>query len=80
MTFVEPAYGSHTLADVLPAVGRALGASVGSSAESASARLDLPPAPSYVVLLVNGLGSEGWPALCPCGALPVPACSTPPRR
>jgi hypothetical protein len=52
--FVEPAYGSRSLADVLPAVSRALGAAPGSGA----ATLDLPPAPAYVVFLVDGLGAD----------------------
>ncbi len=52
--FVEPAYGSRSLADVLPAVARALGAAPGSGA----ATLDLPPASAYVVFLVDGLGAD----------------------
>ena len=52
--FIEPAYGSRSLADVLPAVSRALGAAPGSGA----ATLDLPPAPAYVVFLVDGLGAD----------------------
>ncbi len=55
--FVEPAYGQRSLGDVVPAVARALGVpwdgdpTVGES-------WALPPASSYVVLLVDGLGSE----------------------
>jgi hypothetical protein len=68
--FVEPEYSSdgggsapggspggsvgRTLGDVLPAVARALGISVGFHETS----LVLPPAPAYVVMLVDGLGHE----------------------
>jgi hypothetical protein len=52
--FVQPAYADRSLADVLPAVGRALGVD-GGLPES---RLSLPPAQSYVVFLVDGLGHE----------------------
>jgi hypothetical protein len=51
---VLPAYGDRSLADVLPAVGRALGV----DADLPGSALELPPAPSYVVLLVDGLGHE----------------------
>jgi len=53
--FVEPAYGARSLADVVPAVTVALG-----RARSADepVGLRLPEAPSYVVFLVDGLGSE----------------------
>lgn len=50
--FVQPAYGSRSLADVLPAVGKALGVPVGDTT------LELPAAPAYVVLLVDGLGAR----------------------
>ena len=53
--FLEPAYGSRSLADVLPAVSLALGA---TPATDAVATLDLPPAPAYVVFLVDGLGAD----------------------
>ncbi|MEZ5095231.1 MAG: alkaline phosphatase family protein [Nocardioides sp.] len=53
--FVEPAYRSRSLGDVLPAVARALGAEPWL-AEGTD--LELPPAPAYVVFLVDGLGSE----------------------
>ena len=60
--FIEPAYGERSLADVVPAVARALGASLGSSSGSSSEseppRLELPEAPSYVVFLVDGMGAE----------------------
>ncbi|CAM3595398.1 alkaline phosphatase family protein [Nocardioides zeicaulis] len=49
-----PAYGDRSLADVLPSVARALG----SPLEGHPVGLDLPPAPSYVVFLVDGLGAE----------------------
>lgn len=54
--FVEPAYGARSLADVLPAVGAALGTPLETA--PAPTALSLPPAPSYVVLLVDGLGAE----------------------
>jgi hypothetical protein len=47
-----PAYGTGSLADLLPSVGAHLGVS------GASDRLGLPPADRYVVLLVDGLGAE----------------------
>ncbi len=56
--FVEPAYagdlGGRSLGDVLPAVATALGVSVGFH----DSGLELPPAPAYVVMLVDGLGHE----------------------
>lgn len=52
--FVEPAYGHRSLADVVPAVARALGHDL----STAPAGLQLPPAPAYVVFLVDGLGAE----------------------
>ncbi len=48
---VLPDYGGASLADVLPAVGRALG----MPGEGA---LELPPASAYVVVLLDGLGAE----------------------
>ena len=51
--FVEPAYGDRTLGDVVPAVARALGTPTGDPSG-----LTLPEAQSYVVFLVDGLGSE----------------------
>lgn len=51
-----PAYGERSLADVLPAVSAALG-HPGAVGE-APTRLELPPAASYVVFLVDGLGAE----------------------
>ncbi len=53
--FVTPAYAERSLADVLPAVGRALG--VRTEGEP-PADLGLPEAAHYVILLVDGLGSE----------------------
>jgi Type I phosphodiesterase / nucleotide pyrophosphatase len=47
---VEPAYGSGSLAEVVPSAVAALGV------DGWSNTLDLPPASSYVVLLVDGLG------------------------
>ncbi|WP_134766283.1 nucleotide pyrophosphatase/phosphodiesterase family protein [Nocardioides sp. 1609] len=52
--FVEPAYGRRSLADVLPAVAHALGVATTPPPTG----LTLPPAPSYVVLLVDGLGAR----------------------
>lgn len=52
--FVAPAYSSRSLGDVLPAVASALGVTAGLSTSS----LSLPPAPAYVVMLVDGLGYE----------------------
>ena len=51
--FVAPAYGDNSLADVLPAVARAVGRPLDSTS-----RLVLPEAGSYVVFLVDGLGRE----------------------
>jgi hypothetical protein len=58
--FVEPDYGSRSLADVLPAVSAALGQpDLGEGgARSDGSALHLPEAPAYVVFLVDGLGSE----------------------
>jgi hypothetical protein len=53
--FLEPAYGSRSLADVLPAVSLALGV---APATEGVATLDLPSAPAYVVFLVDGLGAD----------------------
>jgi hypothetical protein len=53
--FVEPAYGSGSLTDVLPSVGVALGVPM---AGGRSPVLDLPAASAYVVFLIDGLGSE----------------------
>ena len=55
--FVPPAYGDRSLADVLPAVARALGRPL-DPASPASSGLVLPDAGSYVVFLVDGLGRE----------------------
>jgi hypothetical protein len=57
--FVSPAYADRSLADVLPAVGKALGVEVGrAGADGPVPDLGLPPARHYVVLLVDGLGSQ----------------------
>ncbi|MFC6153202.1 alkaline phosphatase family protein [Nocardioides yefusunii] len=53
-SFVEPAYGSRSLTDVLPAVAAALGTPLPGAVTS----LHLPDAGSYVVFLVDGLGAE----------------------
>jgi len=56
--FVEPDYSGSgpraTLGDVLPAVAGALGVPVGFH----DTALSLPPAPAYVVVLVDGLGHD----------------------
>ena len=52
--FTPPAYGDRSLADVIPSVARALGVAL----DGHPAGLELPPAPSYVVFLVDGMGAE----------------------
>ncbi len=52
--FVEPDYAGRSLGDVLPAVAGALGVSIGFEGSA----LRLPPAPAYVVMLVDGLGYD----------------------
>jgi len=52
--FVEPAYHQRSLGDLLPAVGSALGV----PGYAVPNGLHLPDAGSYVVFLVDGLGSE----------------------
>jgi hypothetical protein len=52
--FVEPAYEDRSLGDLVPAVGQALGVDAGLPPTS----IELPPARSYVVFLVDGLGYE----------------------
>jgi len=52
--FVEPAYSRRSLSDVVPAVAQALGRPIGDPPSG----LVLPDAPSYVVLLVDGLGAR----------------------
>ena len=77
--FVEPAYGERSLADVVPAVAARARASTAAS-RPAAAR-SCPPAPSYVVFLVDGLGAEllraprrTWRRSCPrCSADRPPA-------
>lgn len=49
--FVEPAYGTRSLSDVMPAIAGALG--VGGLPET---RLRLPEASAYVVMMVDGMG------------------------
>ena len=55
--FVEPAYHQRSLGDVVPAVAAALGRSPAVVGEPPD-RLTLPPAASYVVFLIDGLGAE----------------------
>ena len=56
--FVTPAYTRRSLADVLPAVGHALGVGAAFGDDSAPADLVLPEGQKYVVFLVDGLGHE----------------------
>jgi Type I phosphodiesterase / nucleotide pyrophosphatase len=56
--FVHPAYGSRSLGDVVPGVGRALGVPHRPGADEQAGGLELPPAPAYVVFLVDGLGAR----------------------
>ena len=60
--FVTPAYADRSLADVLPAVGRAMGVHLRPDGTGPQQEpvpdLGLPPAQHYVVLLVDGLGSD----------------------
>jgi hypothetical protein len=53
--FLEPTYGATSLADVLPSVAAALGARIAGRDD---APIAFPAAPSYVVFLVDGLGSD----------------------
>ena len=55
--FVEPAYGSRSLVDVVPAVGAAIGVKHRPDERAPDALL-LPEAPAYVVFLVDGLGAR----------------------
>ena len=52
--FTGPSYGGNTIGDVLPAVASALGVDVGFHETG----LSLPPAPAYVVVLIDGLGHD----------------------
>jgi hypothetical protein len=52
---LEPAYGRRSLGDVVPAVGAALGVALDGRTPTG---LELPAAPAYVVLLVDGLGAR----------------------
>ncbi len=54
--FVEPAYGQRSLGEVVPAVAAALGLEPGVLPRPSG--LVLPDAASYVVFLVDGLGSR----------------------
>lgn len=56
--FVAPAYGGHSLADLVPAVATALGHPLDSAADLPDGGLVLPEASAYVLFLVDGLGSE----------------------
>ena len=52
--FVEPAYGVRSLVDVVPAIADALGHPI----EEPPSGLVLPPAPAYVLFLVDGMGAD----------------------
>ena len=52
--FTPPAYGDRSLADVVPSVARALGVELAGHPVG----LELPPAPSYVVFLIDGMGAK----------------------
>jgi hypothetical protein len=52
--FLQPAYGERSLGDVVPAVAAALGAPL----DTTPSGLVLPEAASYVLFLVDGLGSR----------------------
>ena len=56
--FVLPAYHDRSLADVLPAVARALGVEAGFGRPGGPSGLELPEGRRYVVFLVDGLGYE----------------------
>lgn len=53
--FVEPAYARRSLADVVPSIATALGLPLEPGTPAA---ITLPPAPSYVLFLVDGLGAR----------------------
>lgn len=55
--FIEPAYHERSLGDVVPAIATALGVDAQLVGVPPS-RLLLPEAPSYVLLLIDGLGAE----------------------
>lgn len=52
--FVAPAYHDRSLCDVVPAIARALGTPLAE--DNVGSVWQLPPAPAYVLLLVDGLG------------------------
>jgi len=54
VAFTEPAYGTRSLSDVVPAIARALGSPLPGDPSA----LDLPEAPSYVLFMVDGMGAE----------------------
>lgn len=64
--FLEPAYGSRSLSEVLPAVATALGSSAldsprpdaRSGGTAPEGGLVLPEAAAYVVFLIDGLGAQ----------------------
>lgn len=56
--FVEPAYHQRSLGDVVPAVADALGTPLLPGVDPEPSTLVLPPAPAYVVFLIDGLGAR----------------------
>lgn len=54
--FVDPAYSSHSLGDIVPAVARALGTPLSDDQQEPG--LVFPEASGYVVFLVDGLGQR----------------------
>ncbi len=61
MSLLDPAYGRTTLGDVVPSVARALGrplAGAGPDDGGATPVLELPAAGSYVLFLIDGLGTR----------------------
>src|SRR3954454_14913927 len=58
--FVDPAYGTRSLVDVVPAVSAAIGVPHRSASTDVAGygdALALPDAPAYVVFLIDGLGA-----------------------
>ncbi|MEP9380789.1 nucleotide pyrophosphatase/phosphodiesterase family protein [Nocardioides sp. KR10-350] len=57
--FVAPAYGVRSLGDVVPGIARALGKPLAAPGEpDGQPGPELPPAASYVLFLVDGLGAN----------------------
>jgi hypothetical protein len=56
--FCEPAYGTRSLSDVVPAVAAALGNPIAGPVDGRPTTMELPEAAAYVVFLIDGLGAE----------------------